>query len=301
MSKIFAFSLILLVLVVPAFAQENLGARPMGMGGAFTGLADDVNAIFINPAGIGSLQRESAMVSSRVSQGREYTMIGGVQTTPYGNLGVGYVGSTDPIEGTVELPSWDGENAVKYTTQTLYLTLARELNQAMNIPRNMGALSLGMNLKFSSRKLGTANGLSQGVGSSLDVDLASVFKPNENISLGLSLQNFLSADKSQIANLDTVEQKNYTVLAGISGKLFDGRLILTAENEELGCEIQPIKGFTLRAGRGKDSITSGIGININGFGIDYAYLQKESPVHYWSISIIPNDAPAVKTASLNIE
>ncbi len=298
MSKLIALSLVILALAVPAFAQENLGARPMGMGGAFTGLADDVNAIFINPAGIGSLKKDSAMVSSRVSQGREYTMIGGVQTTPYGNLGVGYVGSTDPIDGMAE---WDGDTAVKYTTQTLYLTLARELNQNINIPRNMGSLSLGMNLKFSSRKLGTAQGLSQNVGSSVDIDVASIFKPSENISLGLSLQNFLSADKSRIANLETVEQKNYTVLAGVSGKFFDGRLVLTAENEELGCEIQPIKGFTLRAGRGKESITSGIGINVNGFGIDYAYLQKDSPVHYWSISIVPNDTPSVKTASLNVE
>lgn len=51
-------SFMLLPLFVPlAIAQPNLqeratGARPLAMGGAFVGLADDVNAVFYNPAGL---------------------------------------------------------------------------------------------------------------------------------------------------------------------------------------------------------------------------------------------------------
>ncbi len=39
-----------------AFLDIGFGARPMGMGGAFTGLSDDANAIFWNPAGLARLQ-----------------------------------------------------------------------------------------------------------------------------------------------------------------------------------------------------------------------------------------------------
>ena len=35
-----------------AFENPSSGARPYGMGNAFCGLADDIQAIFYNPAGI---------------------------------------------------------------------------------------------------------------------------------------------------------------------------------------------------------------------------------------------------------
>lgn len=40
-----------------AFALQGVGARPMGMGGAFAGLADDLESIYYNPAGLGNLMQ----------------------------------------------------------------------------------------------------------------------------------------------------------------------------------------------------------------------------------------------------
>lgn len=39
------------------FLKLGVGARPIGMGSAFTGLSDDVNAIYWNPAGLGFIKR----------------------------------------------------------------------------------------------------------------------------------------------------------------------------------------------------------------------------------------------------
>ncbi|RME27224.1 MAG: hypothetical protein D6800_05360, partial [Candidatus Zixiibacteriota bacterium] len=39
-----------------SFLKINLGARPVAMGGAFTGLADDINALYYNPAGLALLE-----------------------------------------------------------------------------------------------------------------------------------------------------------------------------------------------------------------------------------------------------
>jgi hypothetical protein len=183
--------------------------------------------------------------------------------------------------------------------------MAKDLGKDMRVPANMGSLSLGLNVKFSSRKLGTAKGLSRDVGSNMDLDLASVFKFNQNLSLGLAVQNFVNGDKSEeISNLSTVEQRKCTVLAGMSGRLLDGRITWAVEGEELGCELKPIAGLAIRAGQGKESTTTGIGIELNGIGLDYAYVNKTSPVHYWSISIAPpeNKDATPRQASLgNLE
>ncbi|MFA4843826.1 MAG: hypothetical protein WC632_02615 [Candidatus Margulisiibacteriota bacterium] len=284
----FALLAIIIMLAVPALAQENLGARPMGMGGAFAGLADDANAIFINPAGIYQVQSEAVLVSTRLSEGREYTLIGGVENTPLGAIGIGYVGSTDPIISAASLIGWDGEALTRYSTQTLYVSLARELNKEIKVSDNMGVLSVGANVKFSSRKLGTAKGLSQDGGSNIDLDLATVFKPNSDLSLGLSLQNFFSGDGlKDIPNLTTVEERKSAVLLGASGKIFGNSVTWVVEGTELGCEWQPVRGLAIRAGRGLDCSTAGLGINLGGFGVDYAYLDKAEPVHYWSVSITP--------------
>ncbi len=47
-------------LIYAAFMDNGFGARPMGMGGAFSGIADDSNAAIWNPAGLGMLTRTQA-------------------------------------------------------------------------------------------------------------------------------------------------------------------------------------------------------------------------------------------------
>jgi hypothetical protein len=43
-----------------AFALNGVGARPGGMGGAFIGLADGIEAVYYNPAGLGTLKQSGA-------------------------------------------------------------------------------------------------------------------------------------------------------------------------------------------------------------------------------------------------
>lgn len=44
-------------LVLADFMELEGGVRTKGMGGAFTGIADDINAIYYNPAGLGQFQK----------------------------------------------------------------------------------------------------------------------------------------------------------------------------------------------------------------------------------------------------
>ena len=45
------------------FLQLGVGARPSAMGETFAGVADDVNSIYWNPAGLAGLERREATLS----------------------------------------------------------------------------------------------------------------------------------------------------------------------------------------------------------------------------------------------
>src|SRR5450755_215494 len=55
---------------IAAFVEDEWGARPVGMGGAFTAIADDSNAPLYNPAGIVQVQwNEMSAMYSRLFSG----------------------------------------------------------------------------------------------------------------------------------------------------------------------------------------------------------------------------------------
>lgn len=65
MKKTFILFLLLFYTAVSfaAFENKRPGARPAGMGGAFTALADDSNALYYNPGGLGFVDRFEAVFS----------------------------------------------------------------------------------------------------------------------------------------------------------------------------------------------------------------------------------------------
>jgi hypothetical protein len=268
-------------------------------------LADDANAIFVNPAGIGYLRGENATVSTKILEGKEYTIIGGVERTSVGSFGIGYIGASYPIDSLDEVTNLEeeGERPVRALNQTLILSYARELNDFMVVPKSMGKLSLGTNLKFSSSRINSAKGISSDLDSGMDLDLAAVFKPNDNLSCGIILQNFLDTDFPQATD-QTQSESESNVAFGISGNLLNKAIIWSAEGKSLGCELRPAPGLALRVGRDGEYTTAGFGININGFGIDYAYMEKEVPIHYVGVSIAIDRSkakPEIKQASLSME
>jgi long-subunit fatty acid transport protein len=71
------------------FSFSNPGARSLGMGGAFVGLADDATAAYTNPAGLTQLvQSEISVEGRRVETNSPYTF-GGTAALPYDLSGVG--------------------------------------------------------------------------------------------------------------------------------------------------------------------------------------------------------------------
>ena len=118
--------LILGMIIAPSLAAESydpteigVGARVLGMGRAYTGVADDGSAMFTNPAGMG-LSNNFQLISMNGNLMSEvpYNMAG--LNLPFygGNVGIGYVGSslsgiseTTLVNGTPEMTGNSGSFA----------------------------------------------------------------------------------------------------------------------------------------------------------------------------------------------
>ncbi|MEE2658327.1 MAG: outer membrane protein transport protein [Candidatus Latescibacterota bacterium] len=74
----------------------GIGVRSMGMGGAFTGVADDFTAVFWNPAGLAQMQKREVYVALSRNAIENESRLGGVQAaadlsnTRFGSLGFVY-------------------------------------------------------------------------------------------------------------------------------------------------------------------------------------------------------------------
>src|SRR5215467_15040209 len=70
LAKALALAGLLLAPARAAFEDTGWGARPVGMGGAFTAIADDSNAPLYNPAGLVQVQwNEVSAMYSRLFSG----------------------------------------------------------------------------------------------------------------------------------------------------------------------------------------------------------------------------------------
>lgn len=274
-----------LLLISASYALENMGARPVSMGGAFLAISDDANAIFENPAGIGYLHGEHAVISTKLSES-EYTVFGGVQETPVGNFGIGYISSSRPIDGIASITASDlGDEPVQALNQALILSYGREFNRFSVVPEFMGRMSLGVNIKIASSLLTNAKGLSYSDAQLVNADLAAIFKPREEFSVGFNLRNLFSATRSG-------GDERFDVAAGASVLLLEKTVTLSATSDgNIGCEWRPMSLLALRAGRDGAYNTAGVGVDLGGFGVDYAYRDSESPVHYVAISLAFNQVP----------
>jgi len=94
-----------------SFLKLNTSARVQGMGGAFTAVADDINALFINPAGLKGL-KETAFLANYTDWIGDFTYsyFAYAMPMPYGAVGiqVGYMNYGSFEETTLDNPDGTG-------------------------------------------------------------------------------------------------------------------------------------------------------------------------------------------------
>lgn len=164
-----------------AFLETTVGARGLGMGGAFTAAADDASATFWNPAGLARNRGKGIVASVQPrSLDRKQTSLAGA-FNGRGDLGFGFawvhagVGdlvartvSGEPLEQEIE----DGQNAYVF---------------AIGVPVNP-RLSVGFAVKAIRHVITVPqSGSSSGSGRALDLGLR--YELPRETTLGLALRN----------------------------------------------------------------------------------------------------------------
>jgi len=323
---------LILALSWPAYAEfktsvditeVGMGARPIALGGAYTGLADDASAIFTNPAGLG-LQNKLSFVSmsTQILTCVDYKVAGFSYPTQYGNFGIGYIGASSPAGDYTYIKSGvtvEG-GPMYYSNQMLILSYGNDISDLLsNTIYSEGgkikSVCAGINIKMLSQ--GFSGGMKDAPSASgSQVDIGTMYMPNDRLTVGAVLQNIYRGGRgsngSSIA-WTTGENENlpellkigfaYKVLDSVTLNL-DSTSSLNSSRDLLlggGVEWKVVPYVALRAGLDQKNeaiddakvgvVTKtclGVGLNYAGFGFDYAYRQDpvftEFSTQYFSIS-----------------
>jgi len=252
------------------FLNWGAGARSMGMGRAFTGLADDASAIYYNPAGL-AFQNPLQIMGQHVflfydtiyEYGAIVYPVSGIGTFGFGYVGLMSFGYDARDDEWVSL-SPDPFNIMN---QAFMLSYAREL-----IPW----LSLGLNVKV----IAESNFGADSIGYGADVGLLAV--PNEYISVGLSVINAVPPT----IKLD-VDDEQFPIIVkfGLALKLFGDRVIPSVDVEKelsnkdvkvrFGAELWPVQQVAIRGGMDETEMMVGLGVAWKPYYIDYSLSFQE--------------------------
>lgn len=241
------------------FLKIESGVRPVGMGGAYVAIADDINAVYWNPAGLIQLgSKEFSVVHTAWLEKINHESL--AFATPAGNkfaygLNVAYFGTTD-IDRRTALGTNDGKAKVADYYESVSLA-----------GKVMDSISLGVTLK------GLQMMLDNDRGSGYALDAGALQKLPLNMTLGVMVQNLGPKMKA----VDTSEKLPTNLKAGLAWKAVQNKLVLAGDIDmpndremklHAGAEYRFNKIFILRAGYedvgslgNSSGMTAGISIN----------------------------------------
>ncbi len=161
------------------FLEIEVGSRAMGMGGAFTAVADDATAIYWNPAGLSRLPRsEFTFTHTRWLADINFNFAGGIiNIGDYGVIGMSMTSlSTSDMEvRTIDEPEGTGE---KFSVGSIALGLTYAVSLT-------DRFSIGFNTKYIQEHIWhmTAN--------SFAIDFGTLFITHFNdMKIGMNISNF---------------------------------------------------------------------------------------------------------------
>jgi tetratricopeptide (TPR) repeat protein len=242
------------------------GARAVGMGGGFVGLADDASAIYWNQSALSLLDnQEMSLMHVTLFEGSMFD----VASYVYPHHKLGGFGMSFMRLGTSEITrraDWEDLGEFSYSKWQLLLGYGRKLE---------GGYSLGSALKIVGQSMDNKSA----TGVALDISFyKAIYK---NISAGLMFQDIV-APRLKLGNSHETYPMAINIGAGIKkfrwGKGFSHNIGLGLEKPEdrslklhLGFESIYRNYMALRAGFDRDNLSFGFGIFYQKFHFDYAY------------------------------
>jgi hypothetical protein len=288
------------------FLRIGVGARALGMGGAFTALADDGSAAYWNPAGLLSLERSELLF---------------MHAEQFGNLAThDFFGYVQPLAGEGSAPSSAvGLSVIRYGVDDILITRDAwddlngngrpdpgevdssrfrkgsdvEWGVLFSYARSAGdRLDLGGNLKV------VRQGLLRNTSFGMGVDLGILYRLNRDFALGVRLADITTTQISWDTGTREVVNPSMTLggrwtrsVPGLRGEItLACDLPMTFEGREkasqvsagtVGTDLQGgfeywySRAIALRFGTSAGEWTAGGGLRYRGFGADYAILPHD--------------------------
>jgi hypothetical protein len=272
-----------------AYLKIAVDARAVGMGEAYTAVAEDASAVYWNPAGMLKAKRSNVLFNHNewiqdirgeflaLSLVRKKSAWGfHLRSFNIGDIPVRVIASSEPLENT---------SAHYFSAGISY---ARRLHQRFDI---------GLTLKYLFEKIYVES--AAGIG----LDLGLMYRaPVKGLQLGFSMQNFgrMNNLKSESSDLPLITRLGgYYQLPVFStkvrGSLSSDIVLITNENIRihLGTEWLLWQQLALRAGllSGYDSrsVTLGLGFNRSSIRLDYGFIpfgEDLGSTHRFTLSFL---------------
>jgi hypothetical protein len=266
------------------FLKIAPGARPVGMGEAFTGVADDVHAIYWNPAGLATLHNpELTAMHMQWFQSIQYEFAAFAYPTE--NHGTWAIAVTDLHTDNIDARTEDTDAAAGQFSAiegAYYVSYAKSVTDR---------LSLGGNMKFIRQSIDSTSA------NAFAVDGGALYDTRWNgVKVGSSIQNFGTkvkfVDESDplpflIRLGGSVSLNQTNAPAYFRNLLLSSDVILPRDHQPgiaFGGEYQGQMsrglGYSLRSGYntlntdvgGLSGVSVGAGINFNRVSFDFAWV-----------------------------
>lgn len=316
--------LLILILIFgicnPVFAGLSLdptdigvGARPLGMGKAFTAVSDDGSAIFTNPAGLAIKDNlKFISMSGYLMTEVPYVVLGISRPLLHGNIAIGYAGfGIDGIQEATLVgitPEATG-NQASYSNTIINLSYATDIERVVLINKLQKKSSLLRDAKFgASVKIATQaykgpTVFTDGNTNGIDLDIGYYKRVSDTTTTGLMVKNIFPGNNIGVDELPT------TITAGLTRTIPDKKLLIATDLEfnrvplfHLGLEWNPGTRLALRAGLDQkpsagstvNNISFGVGLTLaNGMIVNYAYHTyaelQQFTTNYVSIGFLGKD------------
>lgn len=250
-----------------AYLHMGVGARALGMGRAYTAVANDVTAIYWNPAGLAGQDPYQLyfMHSILYLDTSMDFLAASAPTKSFGSFGLALLALSS---GEFEQRTALNEVVGNFSTRDLAFLLSWSKQIS-------GNFSVGLNYKLVNQKILDFSGSGHGF------DLGVKYRFFERLDAGVTIANLLKP-KVQIAERSDSYPTQFR--AGLATTFLEDKLIVSVEMSKIsgwgktemhfGGEYTLMNNVALRLGVDDESLTFGAGFSFDRFDVGYSNASK---------------------------